>query len=197
MNKKLYAFSLGALAVMLLSFTSANAQMMGSGFSLHAELGANGTTLTWEQPEDFSVAYYLVYRAQVSISGLDSNFSFNFSQIDSTTATTYVDTVTPPQASVFVYLVKAFNDSNQVRLSSMARVYAGFQSFGRDQVTITSEPPRTATVDSLYQYQVTAVSTDSTLANTSCSVMDFVATSFLSRSRTSVAAANDARFACT
>ncbi len=162
MNKRIYSFSLGALAVMLLCFTSANAQMMGGGFSLHAELSSGGVALSWEQPEEFTAAYYLVYRAQVGVNSLDSNFSFNFSQIDSTTATTYVDTVTPPVANVFVYMVKAMNDSGQVRLSSMARVYAGFQNFGRDRVTITSQPPVTATVDSLYQYQVKAVSSDST-----------------------------------
>ena len=162
MNKRIYSFSLGALAVMLLCFTSANAQMMGGGFSLHAELSSGGVALSWEQPEEFTAAYYLVYRAQVGVNSLDSNFSFNFSQIDSTTATTYVDTVTPPVANVFVYMVKAMNDSGQVRLSSMARVYAGFQNFGRDRVTITSQLPVTATVDSLYQYQVKAVSSDST-----------------------------------
>ncbi|MCL5035275.1 MAG: carboxypeptidase regulatory-like domain-containing protein [Bacteroidetes bacterium] len=162
MNKKIYSFSLGALAVMLLCFTSANAQMMGGRFSLHAELSSGGVALSWEQPEEFTAAYYLVYRAQVGVNSLDSNFSFNFSQIDSTTATTYVDTVTPPVANVFVYMVKAINDSGQVRLSSMSRVYAGFQNFGRDRVTITSQPPLTATVDSLYQYQVKAVSSDST-----------------------------------
>ncbi|MCL5268314.1 MAG: carboxypeptidase regulatory-like domain-containing protein [Bacteroidetes bacterium] len=162
MNKKLYSFSLGALAVMLLSFTSANAQMMGSGFSLHAELSTGGVTLSWEQPEAFTASYYLVYRAQVGVNSLDSNFSFNFSQIDSTTATTYQDSATPPPANIFVYMVKAFNDSGQVRISSMAKVYAGFDNFGRDKVTITSEPPVSATVDSLYEYQVKAVSTDST-----------------------------------
>ncbi len=162
MNRKLYSFSFAVMAALLLSFTSANAQMMGGGFDLHAELNTGGVGLSWEQPEEFTVAYYLVYRAQIGVNSLDSTLNFNFSQIDSTTATTYEDTVTPPPANIFVYLVKAFDSTGHVRMSSMARVYAGFQYSGRDRVTITSTPPLGATVDSLYEYQVQATSSDST-----------------------------------
>ncbi len=163
MSRKLLVFSAVAFAAMLLSFTSASAQdRMGGGFTLQAELQESGINLSWESPEDFSTAYYLVYRAQVSIANVSLDYNIKFAQIDSTTANEYQDTTTLPPSTVFMYMVKAYDSTGQVRTSSIARVYAGIHNYGHDKVTITSQPQLTATVDSLYQYQVQAVSSDST-----------------------------------
>ena len=161
MVKKTYTLSFLAIVGAMLMFTSARAQMMGGNFSLEAELDGGKVNLSWEKPEHFNVSYYLVYRTQVSVSS-DTGMSFSFTEIDSVTGTSYQDTTTFSANTVVVYLVKAFDGLGGVKISSFAKVYIGSGEYGRDQVTITSQPPMSAQLGKLYQYQVTAVSSDST-----------------------------------
>ena len=161
MFRKVYTLSFLAIVGAMLMFTSAKAQMMGGNFSLEAELDGGKVNLSWEKPERFNVSYYLVYRTQVSVSS-DTGMNFNFTEIDSTTGTSYQDTTTFSANTVVVYLVKAFNGLGGVKISNFAKVYVGSGIYGKDKVTITSTPPLSATLDSLYTYQVQAVSSDST-----------------------------------
>ncbi|HEY9165549.1 MAG TPA: T9SS type A sorting domain-containing protein [Candidatus Kryptonia bacterium] len=160
MVRKIYTLSLLTIVGTMLMLTTARAQMLSGDFMLHAVLDGGNVDLSWSAPEMFSVEYYLVYRAQVGV--MDSSLNASYSLIDSTTATEYTDTTAPPPNTLFVYLVKAYNSTGQVRLSALAKVFVNFGDYHRDHVTITSTPPTDATVDSLYTYQVTAVSSDST-----------------------------------
>ncbi len=160
MRRNAYTLSFLVMAGLMLTFSSAFAQMMGGGFSLEASIEEGKVALSWEQPESFSVAYYLVYRGQMSIS--DTSLSVSYNRLDSTTATAYQDTSMPSGSAILVYQVRAFNGSGQVMASNFAKVFVDSENIYRDHVTITSTPSYNATVDSLYSYQVQAVSSDST-----------------------------------
>ncbi len=161
MFRKIYTLSFLAIVGTMLMFTSARAQMMGGNFSLEAELNGGKVNLSWEKPENFNASYYLVYRTQVNVSS-DTGMNFSFTEIDSTTGTSYQDTTTFSANTVVVYLVKALDSLGGAKVSNFAKVYVGSGLYGRDKVTITSTPPLSATLDSLYTYQVQAVSSDST-----------------------------------
>ncbi len=160
MIRKAYTLSFLAMAGLILTFSSAFAQMMGGSFSLEASIEEGKVSLSWEQPESFAASYYLVYRGEMSISDTSLNISYN--QIDSTTATSYQDTTMPTTNSVLVYQVRAFNGSGQMKVSNFAKVFVDSMDLNRDHVTITSTPSMNGSVDSLYTYQVQAVSSDST-----------------------------------
>jgi Carboxypeptidase regulatory-like domain/FlgD Ig-like domain len=160
MIRKAYTFSFLVLAGLILSFSSAFAQMMMGSFSLEASLEEGKVALSWENPESFTTSYYLVYRGEMSITDTSLNITYN--QIDSTTVTNYQDTTMPSTKTILVYQVKAFNGSGQVRVSNFAKVFVDSESLSRDHVTITSTPPLNGNVDSVYTYQVHAVSSDST-----------------------------------
>ena len=160
MVRKLYTLSFLAMAGVMLTFSSAFAQMFSGSFSLDASLEAGKVSLSWEKPDNFTVAYYLVYRGEMSIT--DTSMNISYTKIDSTTATQYNDTTVASTGMALVYQVRAFNGTGQMKVSNYAKVFAGLQYYNRDHVTITSTPPLNGTVDSLYTYQVTAVSSDST-----------------------------------
>ncbi len=160
MNRKLYTLSFLVMAGLMLTFSSAFAQMMMGSFSLEASIDEGKVALSWEAPESFTVSYFLVYRGQMSMS--DTSLNISYSRIDSTTATEYQDTTMPSASSVLVYQVRAFNGSGQVLVSNFAKVFVDSSDMNRDHVTITSTPSYNGTVDSLYTYQVQAVSSDTT-----------------------------------
>jgi len=156
MIRKAYTVSLLVLAGLMFSFSSAFAQMMSGTFSLEAEISGGKVSLSWEAPESFSVSYYLVYRGEMSLT--DTSYNISYGKIDSTTGTSYQDSLTTSSSVALVYQVRAFNASGQVRVSNYAKVFVNPFFLNRDQVTITSTPPLNGTVDSLYTYQVQAVS---------------------------------------
>ncbi len=158
MTRKLATLSLMAIVAAFMTVGTARAQMTGDNLDLKATLENGTVNLDWSTP-DFSAEYYLVYRATVS-STQPMPGSFSFGTIDSTTSNQYVDSTVPPPFTIAVYLVKAFTSTGQYARSNFAMVYGGRQNGGMDRVTILSTPPRYATVDSLYQYQVKAVSSD-------------------------------------
>ncbi|MCL4540712.1 MAG: carboxypeptidase regulatory-like domain-containing protein [Bacteroidetes bacterium] len=160
MLRKTYTFSFLVMAGVLLAFSSAFAQMMGGSFSLEASFDEGKVSLSWEKPESFNVSYYLVYRGQLSMTDTSANITYN--KIDSTTGTEYRDTTVVSGATVLAYQVRAFNDSGRVEVSNFAKVFINSDGYSRDHVTITSTPVLNGTVDSLYNYHVTAVSSDST-----------------------------------
>ncbi len=160
MIRKAYTLSFLVVAGLILTFTSASAQMMGGGLSLEASLDDGNVSLSWEKPDGFSASYYLVYRGEMGIT--DTSLNIAYIQIDSTTASKYQDTTMLSANTIFVYQVKAFNGSGQVRVSNFAKVFVNANNFNHDHVTITSTPPLSGAVDSLYSYQVQVVSSDST-----------------------------------
>ncbi len=160
MIRKTYTLSFLVMAGVMFAFSSAFAQMMGGSFYLQASNNEGTVALSWEKPENFNVSYYLVYRGELSLS--DTTLNVANTKIDSTMATQYQDTTMLSAGTFYVYRVKAFNDSGQVRYSNYAKLFIGSGMYGRDHVTITSTPVLNGTVDSLYTYQVVAVSSDST-----------------------------------
>jgi hypothetical protein len=161
MLKKTYTLCLLGLMGMILMASPVRAQMAGGDFKLNAVLNAGNVDLSWEQPSALTVSYYLVYKAEASAMMAFSNEKANWTLIDSTKDTGYVDTASPGRDTSFVYLVKAFNGSGGSITSNVAVVFVNPFEFHRDHVTITSTPPLNATVDSLYTYKVTAVSDSS------------------------------------
>lgn len=161
--KKIYSLSLLAITGALLMLNVARGQqvVIAGDFKLNAVLNGGTVDLSWQQPANFTVSYYLVYRGEVSAT-LPQPMTLSYSRIDSTTDTSYEDTTTPPLNTFYIYLVRAFNASGQSESSNMAEVFVNPGEYHRDRVTITSTPPLNATVDTLYSYQVTAVSSDST-----------------------------------
>lgn len=159
MLRKTYALCLLGLTSAILMVTPVRAQMPQAGFILNAAPGNGKVDLTWQQPTSLKVSYYLVYKAGILMTQPPSQSSF--SVIDSTADTKYQDVINAvPMILVgFIYKVEAFSASGD-SLSSNEAVVDVRQLFGprRDQVTITSNPPLDATVDSLYTYQVEAVS---------------------------------------
>ncbi len=168
MLRKAHTLSLLAIIGTLLMFSNARSQMMNGGFNLKAVLNAGSVDLSWEQPKNFDVSYYLVYRAELGLrmwtTGVPVPINLGYSLIDSTSATEYQDMTAPSADTVFVYMVKAFDAKGQVRLSNTVDVFGNSTGYHRDKVTIVSTPPLNATVGSLYTYQVKAVSSDSTAA---------------------------------
>ncbi len=160
MVRKLYTLSFLVMAGVMLTFSSAFAQMLSGNFSLEASLDEGKVSLSWEKPESFTVAYYLVYRGEMSIT--DTSMNISYTKIDSTTATEYKDTSIVDTRMALVYQVRAFNASGQMKVSNYAKVFVNLENYNFDHVTITSKPPLNGTLDSLYSYQVTAVSSDST-----------------------------------
>jgi hypothetical protein len=159
MIRKKYTLSLLTMIVAFVVSNAAFSQEMGGSFSLKAVLNAGSVSLSWEQPENFAVSYYLVYRTEFNpIAMTDMPVKLGGTVIDSTSSTMYVDTTTPPPYMAYLYLVRAFDASGDSLSSNVALVYANSFMYHRDQVTITSTPPLYATVDSLYTYQVTATS---------------------------------------
>ncbi len=160
MLRKIYTLSFLVMAGVMLTFSSAFAQMLSGNFSLEASLDEGKVSLSWEKPENFTVAYYLVYRGEMSIT--DTSMNISYSKIDSTIATEYNDTSIADTRMALVYQVRAFNAAGQMKVSNYAKVFVNLENYNIDHVTITSAPPLNGTVDSLYSYQVTAVSSDST-----------------------------------
>ena len=163
MLRKTYTLCLFGLMGMILMAVPVRAQMSGNDFILNAVLNDNNVNLSWESPANFSVSYYIVFKAQVSAMAMLPPAQTGWTMIDSTKDTGYVDTSTPARDTAFVYVVKAYNSSMQSISSSVAVVFVNPFSYHRDHVTITSVPPLYATLDSLYAYKVKAVS-DSTTA---------------------------------
>lgn len=160
---KIHRISFLTLMGALLMFSSVRSQMITGDFVLKAVLDAGKVDLSWNQPENFTVSYYLVYRAEGSLT-LTPQPPTVYDLIDSTTETSYKETPAPVAVLMdyYVYLVKAFNASGQSESSNVAEVFLSSGQHNRDEVTITSMPPLDATVNTLYSYQVTAVSSDST-----------------------------------
>ena len=67
MLRKAHTRSLLAIIGHLLMFSNARSQMMNGGFNLKAVLNAGSVDLSWEQPKNFDVSYYLVYRAELGL----------------------------------------------------------------------------------------------------------------------------------
>ncbi len=158
---KIFTFCLVGLMGVILMAAPARSQMPETEFTLRAAAqGAGIVNLSWQPPSDFTVSYYRVYRALIrraipQVSG--------YVMIDSTIGTEYEDRVppisTPDFYQGFRYLVSAFDISGDSISSNPADIYMGqLYSPKTDKVTITSTPSLDATVDSLYTYQVTAVS---------------------------------------
>jgi len=157
MIKKIYTFSFVAFGALLMIANAARTQGLEESFKLKAELTSTGTVnLSWEQPSSFTVKYYLVYKSEYD-TRLMIPIKFPTKVIDSTTTTGYVDPTAPKGYIAFLYLVRAFNAAGDSVSSNMAVVYSNPFVY-RDRVTITSTPPLYATIDSLYTYQVKAVS---------------------------------------
>jgi len=159
MLRKTYTICLLGLTGIILMAFPVRAQTAGGSFGLSAVLNGGNVDLSWQQPSNFTVSYYLVYKAEVGIVPPNSlPAQINWTQIDSTTDTNYVDTTAPAKDTAFAYIVKGFKPSVGVLSSNMAIVFVNPISYHKDHVTITSTPSLNATVDSLYTYQVTAVS---------------------------------------
>ncbi len=160
MLRKFYTASFLAVLGLVLACVPARAQMMMGSFSLEASVEDGHVNVSWEKPESFALSYYLLYRAQVAVT--DTSLNLNFVLVDSTTARSYQDTTAPAPNMIFVYVAKAVDSTGHVRMSNIVRAFVNFGDYNRDRVTITSTPVVTASVDSLYTYQVAAVSSDST-----------------------------------
>lgn len=158
MLRRTYALCLLGLMGIILMAVPVRAQMAGGDFTLKAALTSTGTVnLSWQHPSNFTVSHYLVYRSEFNPMSMRP-ITFPDSVIDSTTATEYVDTAAPAPNMAFMYLVRAFDASGDSVSSNIAVVYVNPFTYHKDHVTITSTPPLYATVDSLYTYQVEAVS---------------------------------------
>ncbi len=160
MTRKLSTLSLLTTAVVMFALSTVRAQMTGGNFSLKADLESGSVNLNWTQPTSFSVNYYLVYKSEFNPRLMTPIMGYPSTVIDSTTGTAYVDTAAPAPYMASMYLVRAFSSSGDSVSSNVAVVYGGSANGGRDHVTILSTPQRYATVDSLYQYQVKAESSD-------------------------------------
>ncbi|HUI29469.1 MAG TPA: T9SS type A sorting domain-containing protein [Candidatus Acidoferrales bacterium] len=162
MLRKIYSLWFIGLMGTILMTSAVRSQTVEADFSLSAVLNAGYVNLSWEQLSNFTATYYRVYRAAYD-PRLMTFAAPHFTPIDSTTGTSYTDTlppmiaIYPPIPIAYVYLVKAFNLSGDSEESNMAAVYL-YSNFNKDKVTITSTPPLYATVDSVYSYKVTAVS---------------------------------------
>ncbi len=167
MLRKIYTLSLLAItgAMLMVSVVRAQGPMIPApSFTLSAVLDKGGLELSWQQPANFNVAYYIVYRGIGIFAVTPTDTPVYYNIIDSTTETSYEDTdyaIPLPSDGYLVYFVKAFNDSGQ-SVSSNTVVPFLPANYQKDKVTITSTPSLNATVNDLYSYQVTAVSSDST-----------------------------------
>ena len=162
MLRKTFTLCLIGLTGIILMAFPVRAQTAGGSFALSAVLNGGSVDLSWQQPRNFTVSYYLVYRAEVSLIPVSTpGFQINWSVVDSTADTSYVDNTAPAKDTAFEYVVYAFNSSKASVESNPGVVFVNPFTYHKDHVTITSTPPLDATVDSLYAYQVTAVS-DST-----------------------------------
>ncbi len=162
MNRKaILSCFLGLLSTIMIA-VPARAQTLRGDFTLDAVAVNKTVQLNWQQPSGFKVSYYLVYKADI-ITTMPPVMAYRV--IDSTTTTAYVDTVSrvfPALFQGYRYLVRAFNSAGDSLSSNVAVV--GVRQFflpATDRVKIESHPPLYATVDSLYMYQVKAVSDSS------------------------------------
>ena len=160
MLRKIYCLSLFAVAGVLLTLSVSRAQ---GDFTLSVVHDGRFNDLSWQQPADFSVSYYRVYKAAIItfMPPVGPYFAIAW-----TTKTIYQDTlqeVNPVMLRGFQYLVTAFDVSGDSVSSNAVDCPPLFGPISMDRITINSTPPLDGTVDSLYTYQVTAVS-DSTSA---------------------------------
>jgi len=165
MLKKISALPVASIIGLLMLYSTSHAQMM-MGFELNAKLSDGGKIeLSWGEPSQFNVSYYIIYRAQISMAVNDTVLP-NLRILDTTRATEYEDTsATFVPGNLIFYQVVAFDTTNgrSARLSStIARVYFNPIWFGHDRVRIVSQPPHGAQVGIQYKYQVVAISSDST-----------------------------------
>lgn len=165
MLKKLSALSVSTIVGVLMLYSSSHAQMM-MGFELNAKLSDGGKIeLSWGEPSQFNVSYYVIYRAQISMSTSDTALP-QLGILDTTRLTEYEDTsATLMPGNLVLYQVVAIDTTGgRIRhvSSAIARVYFNPVWFGHDRVRIVSVPPHSAQVGVQYKYQVVAVSSDST-----------------------------------
>ncbi|MGC8652365.1 MAG: carboxypeptidase regulatory-like domain-containing protein [Candidatus Kryptoniota bacterium] len=165
MLKRISTLSVVSIVGLLMLYSTPHAQMM-MGFELNAKLSDGGKIeLSWGEPSQFNVSYYVIYRAQISMAVNDTSLP-TLKILDTTRANEYEDTsATLVPGNLVFYQVVAFDTTGgrHVHLSStIARVYFNPVWFGHDRVRIVSQPPHSAQVGVQYTYQVVAVSSDST-----------------------------------
>ncbi|MGC8594438.1 MAG: carboxypeptidase regulatory-like domain-containing protein [Candidatus Kryptoniota bacterium] len=165
MLKRISTLSVVSIVGLLMLYSTSHAQMM-MGFELNAKLSDGGKIeLSWGEPSQFNVSYYVIYRAQISMAVNDTSLP-TLKILDTTRANEYEDTsATLVPGNLVFYQVVAFDTTGgrHVHLSStIARVYFNPVWFGHDRVRIVSQPPHSAQVGVQYTYQVVAVSSDST-----------------------------------
>ncbi len=146
-----------AFAVGLLTATITLSQTITQSFPLTASLKGSAVALTWQKPDSFDVSFYKVTR--FVLTHQDTNVVNIYTQIDSTTDTTYQDTsISSYRGDLLSYQVWAVSTVGSMRPSNIAHVFLGdTTTFIPSPVKISSKPVLFGMVQSAYSYQVQTV----------------------------------------
>jgi protocatechuate 3,4-dioxygenase beta subunit len=148
----------GAVFLIVLSATcNTLSQTITQSFPLTASLQNGKVSLSWQQPDSFTVSFYQITRFVLHPG--DTNVVNIYTQIDSTVDTSYQDTsIGSYNGDALFYRVWAVSPLHQLIPSSIARVFFGdTNTVAFSLVKISSKPVLFGIVKLAYAYQVQTV----------------------------------------
>lgn len=127
-KKNIFSVVITAVTCVVLIAAVALSQSEGPS-NLQAMANGNSVTLTWSAPSSGAVSSYNIYKASSSANADTSDYSkLDFTKINSSTSTTYQDSLASGSGSNFVYYVTAVgSDGTESGPSNYAKVTAGGQ----------------------------------------------------------------------